>query len=322
MSVVQLERVPDIVQEGVESLHSLKMLRISVWLLIGVFVWDFASCSVNCPDGTVCSDHATCCMTKYGFTCCQYPNAVCCSDQAHCCPFGFHCNLATQMCEKQGQLWMQIPMVKKEAAEEQAPPVLPMSSLQEPRNDQVPEASKSSVVHCDSYYICPDSTTCCRHPAGAWFCCPYSPGRCCLDGYHCCPYGYDCDYSYTHCVRRGLRYPFTPRQALSSVPATLISPPDEEVSFQETPMTALTEASDSSPEAGVIRCDSKFYCPNGMTCCKGSIYKWTCCPHPLGQCCADGLHCCPYGYTCDASLTCRAFYSVLPSGSHEHLKTE
>ncbi|XP_062265778.1 granulin 2 isoform X1 [Platichthys flesus] len=298
------------------------MLRISVWLLLGVFVWDLAS-GLTCPDGKVCQDNNTCCMSTKGYACCHYPNAVCCSDQTHCCPSGYRCNIASQMCEKQGQPWMTIPMEKKEAAEEPAPPVLPISPLQELTNNHVPEASKSSVVRCDGYYSCPDRTTCCRHPTGVWFCCSYFPGRCCLDGYHCCPYGFDCDVTYTYCVREGLRYPFTPRQALSSVPASLISPPDHEVSFQETPMTALTEASDGSPEAGVIRCDSKFYCSDGTTCCKGSKGQWSCCPYPLGQCCSDGRHCCPYGSTCDpSSLKCTAFYSVFPSGSQEHVKAD
>ncbi|XP_034456565.1 progranulin-like isoform X1 [Hippoglossus hippoglossus] len=298
------------------------MLRISVWLLMGVFVWDFASCDITCPDGTVCKDDNTCCMTTNGYSCCPYPNAVCCTDLIHCCPSGYSCDLAAQMCEQQGQPWMKIPMRKKEAAEEPASLVLPVSPLQELTNNHVPEASKSSVVYCDGYHTCPDRTTCCRHPTGVWFCCPYFPGRCCLDGYHCCPYGFDCDVTYTHCVREGLRYPFTPRQALSSVPASLISPPDDEVSFQQTPMTALTEASDRSPKAGVVRCDSKSYCSDGMTCCKGSKGQWTCCPHPLGRCCSDGLHCCPYGSTCDpSSRKCTRFYSVLPSGSQEHVKT-
>lgn len=47
------------------------------------------------------------------------------------------------------------------------------------------------------------------------------------------------------------------------------------------PMAALTEASNSNTEAGVIRCDSKFYCSAGTTCCKGSTGSWTCCPYPL-----------------------------------------
>ena len=99
--------------------------------------------------------------------------AVCCSDLEHCCPSEFRCNLVTQMCEKLNQPWMNIPMVKKEAAEKPSTPVIPVSPLQELKNNLDPK--KSSIVRCDATHACPDRTTCCRHPAGAWFCCPYSP---------------------------------------------------------------------------------------------------------------------------------------------------
>uniref|UniRef100_A0A674DCN8 Granulins domain-containing protein n=1 Tax=Salmo trutta TaxID=8032 RepID=A0A674DCN8_SALTR len=29
-----------------------------------------ASCYITCPDGKVCSDQSTCCLTKEGYTCC------------------------------------------------------------------------------------------------------------------------------------------------------------------------------------------------------------------------------------------------------------
>lgn len=47
----------------------LQMFRISLCL----FVWGIASCSITCPDGNICSDLATCCMTKHGYSCCPYP---------------------------------------------------------------------------------------------------------------------------------------------------------------------------------------------------------------------------------------------------------
>lgn len=278
----------------------------------------FGSCDIKCPDGNVCNDHSTCCMTTHGYSCCPYPKAVCCSDLAHCCPSGFRCNQSSELCERVNQPWMNRPMAKKEAAVKPSNPVRPVSPYQELNLEQ----KKSSVVHCDNYYACPDGTSCCRHPKGAWFCCYYSPARCCLDGYHCCPYGYDCDLTYTHCVRQGLRYPFTPKQIPSSVPASLISTSEDKHNLQETPMTALTEANGSDLEVGVIRCDFKFYCPSGKTCCKGSTGQWSCCPYPLGQCCADGKHCCEYGYTCDpSSKTCRGRYSQIPAGTQEHAKT-
>ncbi|XP_056272158.1 granulin 2 [Pseudoliparis swirei] len=294
------------------------MLRVTLWLLVGGFAC--ASHSIICPDGNICSDLATCCMTTLGYSCCNYPQAVCCSDQAHCCPSGFHCNLVTKMCIKNPLLM--IPMVKKQAAEEPSRPALPVSPLQRPVNDQVPEQQKSSVVRCDSYYVCPDRTTCCRHPTGAWFCCMYTYGRCCLDGYHCCPYGYNCDLTYTRCVAQGLRYPFSPHKSMSSMPASLISPSEGKSSLQETSMTVLTEAREVINEDGAIRCDDQFYCPAGTTCCKGPRSRWSCCPFPLGQCCADGVHCCGYGFTCDpTSLTCKKKYSEIPSRAQEDAKT-
>lgn len=190
------------------------MMTMTLWLLLGVLVWDMASCSINCPDGTVCTDDQTCCLTDQGYSCCPYPNvslmnpylgktfdwsmisgffffffihklvfkaevcvvflfqAVCCADEAHCCPSGYRCNLVTMMCEKQGQPWMTRPMMKKEEPEEKPSSLVPLEEIQ---NNHLPEPERSSVVHCDNIYVCLDGNTCCRHPTGVWFCCPYSP---------------------------------------------------------------------------------------------------------------------------------------------------
>uniref|UniRef100_A0A667YFZ0 Progranulin-like n=1 Tax=Myripristis murdjan TaxID=586833 RepID=A0A667YFZ0_9TELE len=437
------------------------MWRVTLCVFVGVMGLGFVSCSITCPDGKLCPDLSTCCATKHGYACCHYPKAVCCSDMAHCCPSGFQCNLVTQTCERKYQPWMNVPMLKKVAAEEPSESVPPVSPLQKLDNSLVPDQAEqnssvvrcdsyyvcpdhttccrhpkgawfccpyylgrccldgihccphgldcdltyqhcvrqgltypfsprqaasavpatlistkeddvqvkekqdeswmdvpalnkvaaeepsesvppvsplqkldnslvpdqaeqiSSVVRCDSYYVCPDRTTCCRHPKGAWFCCPYYLGRCCLDGIHCCPHGLDCDLTYQHCVRQGLTYPFSPRQAASAVPATLISTKEDEGKVQETPMTALTETSGGAPETAVIRCDAKTYCPAGRSCCMGPSGQWGCCPYQLGQCCKDGVHCCQYGYTCDASsLKCKKGYSQIPSGSKEDAKQD
>ncbi|CAN9503881.1 unnamed protein product [Ophioblennius macclurei] len=299
------------------------MSRITLRLFVVVLAWSGAFSSIICPDGNVCGDNDTCCKTRQGYGCCPYPQAVCCSDMAHCCPSGFRCNLTTQMCQKKDQPWLNIPMVKKETAEEPNTIDLALTPFQEIKDDPVVEQKEVSVVYCDNVYYCPDRTTCCRYPTGAWFCCPYSPGRCCLDGFHCCPYGYDCDFTYQHCVRRNLWYPFTPRRAPSSVPASRSSPSEDKSSMHETSMTALTEALDSSPEVGVIRCDSRFFCAAGQSCCKGTSGQWNCCPYPLGQCCSDGKHCCEYGYNCDpTSMSCRKWWSKIPSGERQEAKTD
>lgn len=100
---------------------------------------------------------------------------MCCPDKASCCPSGFTCNTATQMCEQKKQPWMNIPMVKKDAAEQPSTPLLTVSSPQELANNHIAEQQKTSIVPCDSYYHCPDRYTCCHHPKGGWFCCPYYP---------------------------------------------------------------------------------------------------------------------------------------------------
>ncbi|XP_056154686.1 progranulin-like [Lampris incognitus] len=300
------------------------MLRFTTLVLLGVVGWGGACCSVTCPDGKLCSDFSTCCMTKHGYACCSYPQAVCCSDMAHCCPAGFQCNLETKMCEKGGQLWVNIlPMLEKVPAEDPSAPALPISPLQGPEDSLVSDhaVEQKSSAYCDRYYVCPDRTTCCRHPAGTWFCCPYYPGRCCLDGYHCCPYGYDCDLTYTHCVRQSLRFPFSPRQAPSSFPASRISDSEREDRWQEKPMAAVTETHNSGPNTGSIRCNDRFYCPGGKTCCQTPAGQWGCCPYPLGQCCTDGVHCCEYGYTCsEKSMLCSRGYSQVSSRQKERAK--
>uniref|UniRef100_A0A3Q4GTY7 Granulins domain-containing protein n=1 Tax=Neolamprologus brichardi TaxID=32507 RepID=A0A3Q4GTY7_NEOBR len=49
------------------------MLRITLCLSFGVFLWGFASCSM-CPDGSTCPDTTTCCKANIGYGCCPYPN--------------------------------------------------------------------------------------------------------------------------------------------------------------------------------------------------------------------------------------------------------
>lgn len=47
------------------------------------------------------------------------------------------------------------------------------------------------------------------------------------------------------------------------------------------PRMVLTEAMTSAQDGAVIRCDDKFYCPTGRSCCKGAQGQWSCCPYKL-----------------------------------------
>ncbi|KAL0961896.1 hypothetical protein UPYG_G00333090 [Umbra pygmaea] len=296
-----------------------------MWLIatLVLFVAGFASCYITCRDGKVCPDVSTCCLTEQGYGCCPVPNAVCCSDKAHCCPSGFQCNTLTEMCQKETHPWNSIPMLKKVAAEVPSSPFFPpLESQSSPVQSNEVETSKVGKVQCDNVWSCPDGTTCCRHPYGVWWCCPFNLGTCCADGIHCCAYGFYCDSTSTKCLKRdNLRYPFVPRQAPSRVKATKVSEPESKVQDEEVPWTGLLQSTDDAPQAGVIQCDAKFYCPAGNTCCKGPTGQWGCCPYPLGQCCADGKHCCEFGYTCDAkSSKCKKCYSQIPSNLKDAAK--
>ncbi|XP_062342716.1 granulin 1 [Osmerus eperlanus] len=298
-----------------------------LWSAAVVFLLVESASCLKCPDGKVCSNLQTCCFTQKGYVCCPVPNAVCCADLTHCCPHGYRCNTATKQCVRDGLPWDNLPLLEKVAAEPPSSPALPLVEAQEPGSApaQSQGVEDESVVHCDSLHYCPSGTTCCRHPTGLWFCCPYSPGRCCLDGYHCCHYGYDCDPTYTKCIRRGLRYPDPPTLPSASTPATRrLALPEGPALAEEVTLTALVPASNTNgPQAGVIRCDSRFYCPSGTSCCRLPSGGWGCCQYPLGQCCGDGLHCCEYGYTCDPNSTnCRKWYSQVPAARKEDAKQD
>ena len=57
--------------------------------------------SVDCHDGSLCSDGQSCCILASGRSgCCPLPNAVCCSDREHCCPNGYTCDVSAGECIK------------------------------------------------------------------------------------------------------------------------------------------------------------------------------------------------------------------------------
>ncbi|XP_006636222.2 granulin 1 [Lepisosteus oculatus] len=287
------------------------MLKTAIlFLVVGL-----ASSSNICPDGSSCPDSSTCCYSDTGYKCCPYPDAVCCVDHIHCCPQGLTCNMIEMTCDGHGAE-PGIPMVKKIPAAEQDA-FLPVMMGK-------PDANvESSKVQCDSTHFCPDGNTCCRHPYGIWKCCPLSPAVCCLDGLHCCPFGYYCDETYTKCLRNGLSIPsFLKRPALtvksSNMTTSAAQVLRDEGTEEKLPWVKLQKAVTSLSKSSVIRCDGVYYCPENTTCCKKADNIWSCCPFPLAQCCQDRLHCCPYSYTCDGSSTmCVKNNQRIPSAEKE-----
>lgn len=43
-------------------------------------------------------------------------------------------------------------------------------------------------------------------------------------------------------------------------------------------------------------------CPDDNTCCKSSSGGYECCPVIDGTCCSDGIHCCPFGFSCTGGI--------------------
>ncbi|CAH1239032.1 GRN [Branchiostoma lanceolatum] len=57
--------------------------------------------SIQCEDGSACSNRHTCCKTNTGkYGCCPLEMAVCCKDEIHCCPNGYTCDTAKSRCVK------------------------------------------------------------------------------------------------------------------------------------------------------------------------------------------------------------------------------
>ncbi|XP_041931842.1 progranulin-like isoform X4 [Alosa sapidissima] len=60
---------------------------------------------VWCNDNhtTHCPDGTTCCLSPYfGWGCCNHPLAQCCSDGIHCCPHGYYCDSTSTQCLRGG----------------------------------------------------------------------------------------------------------------------------------------------------------------------------------------------------------------------------
>ncbi|KAI4890261.1 hypothetical protein NFI96_014037 [Prochilodus magdalenae] len=187
----------------------------------------------------------------------------------------------------------------------------------------------SSSVICLDGTQCSEKNTCCLTDRG-YACCPYPNAVCCSDKAHCCPEDYHCDHQTQHCVKKELTWSsfrMSPQDpcCLSETgccPQGLHCDEERRTCVNDfekvTPVVPLKQASDSQVQAGVIRCNGRFYCPPAHTCCKTPAEQWGCCPYRLGQCCKDGKHCCEYGYTCDStSSQCTQGYISIPARPKE-----
>ncbi|XP_037120570.1 protein FAM133 isoform X6 [Syngnathus acus] len=153
----------------------------------------------------------------------------------------------------------------------------------------------------------------------SWTSCSLHLAVCCPDLSHCCPRGFRCDLAFQQCEKvteSWMDSSFLLKKAAAEPPVPPLQPMLYTSNNEKTRVPAVVDTSGRG-EFGVIRCSSKFFCPQGTSCCKGlSAESWNCCPYPLGQCCADGQHCCEYGYTCNIHpLSCSRRNFMSPSAA-------
>nr|XP_014341731.1 PREDICTED: granulins [Latimeria chalumnae] len=201
-------------------------------------------------------------------TCCPLSKAVCCEDHTHCCPEGTTCDVKEGKCQHKV---LAIPWFTKRPAG----PVKKSLTTE--------EKSGERDVKCNDTVACPDGNTCCKMQSGDWGCCPAPNAVCCEDHIHCCPEGTTCDAKGEACNQNILVVPW-----LTKRPAT--------------PVKKSRTTEEKSMERDV-KCNDTVACPDGNTCCKMQSGNWGCCPIAEAVCCADHIHCCPQGYTCETE-TC------------------
>ena len=238
-----------------------------------------APARVHCPDGGECADGQTCCMvdTNGTYGCCPEPNAVCCSDLKTCCPEGYQCNVESGTCTK-GSTVAKFSLIE---------------DVEEVRSSYCP----------DEVHYCPTTETCCDDYAGGYGCCPEYDGVCCIDGEHCCPFGYYCDNFDDTCVK----YKDCDKESSTCVNGT------------------IKKTIDPIKHVNYVVCPNGHMCQDSETCCMTQSGDYGCCPQPNAVCCSDHIHCCPSGYTCDVTEG-MCLKSSMEVGltelmnSHEHVK--
>ncbi|XP_003382695.1 PREDICTED: prestalk protein-like [Amphimedon queenslandica] len=285
---------------------------------------------IICPNGiNQCPDGETCCrVSSDDFGCCHFSNAVCCADMKHCCPSGYMCSPNDGNCIRS-----QVAILKKKPAisisftnvtEVHCPDgkvcldgntccqTLSGSYGCCPREDavccadrvhccphgtecksdgtctrtnEVKKTLKLDSVKCPDGGVCLDGETCCRESGYKYGCCSYPDATCCSDGIHCCPSGEICDVARGTCFYGG------------SAKAMM-----KKLSFLRSPIKVKN-----------VVCPDGGSCPDDNTCCLTGDNKYGCCPQPNANCCADKVHCCPSGYSCNvADGTCTRGVSVVP----------
>nr|AJD81432.1 granulin epithelin precursor variant 1 [Pinctada fucata] len=216
---------------------------------------------VVCPGNQFqCEYKHTCCKLDNGtWACCPLQEADCCADQNYCCPVNTQCNTAQGKCTAGDTIVMDW-FVKVPAK----PVSTPGAKI----------AVSKEVICPDKQSQCKEGQTCCKLSSGKYGCCPLKEAVCCSDEIHCCPKDTTCEPSSGKCQRGdGLVMDW----------------------FLKLPAQKMLTVSDNN----VICPDGRSACPNGQTCCKTNTGAYGCCPLPQAVCCADHLHCCPHGYSCN-----------------------
>ncbi|KAK0150480.1 Granulin [Merluccius polli] len=271
--------------------------------------------AVPCNDSEACADGNTCCQNPRGqWACCPLPEAVCCKDHLHCCPHGTTCNLVQSRCEDARGHAPSLPWLNK----------LPVLSIN--TREEVAVVT-SSDEKCDRQTMCPGGTTCCRKGSGHWACCPLPQAVCCNDQEHCCPKGYHCNLAQQSCDGAGYssvpwvqKPPALPRvelQPLSDPPSPVRVKCDSQTTCPRDTTCCFMKQSGLSETwrfpihyVGNSREDFQQSSLQALgvlgqgqsTLSKMTPERYPLLPPPPPQavCCADGEHCCPSGYTCDA----------------------
>lgn len=158
----------------------------------------------------------------------------------------------------------------------------------------------------DGVTRCSKSNTCCPGKIDSYKCCPVENGICCNDGEHCCPANTTCDLKRMTCIAT----------SLVSVPESNVIPSDSKYFIKNTKLAFKTNN---------VCPDHVHYCSGNDPCCRTPTGIFTCCNYPYGSCCADGLHCCPYGMICIGNITCAKVnvatsISILDTMPSDHLK--